>query len=200
MQSMFYATLDAKVPVQNLIKAFDYTKVKHLLDVCGGDASNAVEIAKAYPHLKITVADLPTTCDKALKRIAENGLSDRVGVHPFDVNADDPHPFQYDAVSYMHCLPIWDYNGVKRIVSRHHKSLQSGGYHLIYNVAANADDTGPLFASLFAVYLLNLACTDGTIYQMKEYENVLREIGCSDVKGSEEGLVGGRVLVVGRKT
>ena len=49
--------------------------VNNILDLCGGDGTNAIAIAKAYPHLKITVLDLGSVCEIAARNIAAAGLS-----------------------------------------------------------------------------------------------------------------------------
>ncbi len=74
-----------------LVKKFDFSKYKTLLDVGGADAALSIHICKNHPGIHCTSFDLPPVEPLAKKKIAQHNLSDRISVISGDfINNDLP--------------------------------------------------------------------------------------------------------------
>jgi hypothetical protein len=63
----------------------DLSRCRHLVDVGGGSGGLSIAMAQAWPHLEITLADLPGTAAVAKRYIEEAGVAGRVHLQPTDV-------------------------------------------------------------------------------------------------------------------
>lgn len=76
LESVFHAWMsrlsEAGLP-QRLVDAL--TPATHVLDVGGGDGTNAVVLARAHPHLRVTVLDLPSICERVRARAADEATA-----------------------------------------------------------------------------------------------------------------------------
>jgi hypothetical protein len=76
--------------------------------VGGGAAINVTNLAGIWPHLSVTIADLPTVAESARKKIAETGLEERVRTAELDASQDE-FPRGHDVVLFAHFLEISAY-------------------------------------------------------------------------------------------
>jgi hypothetical protein len=72
----------------------------HLFDVGGGTAVNAPYLARRWPNLRVTIADLPTVAETVNAKVAALGLNDRVRAVGLDV-FEDEFPEGCDAVLFV---------------------------------------------------------------------------------------------------
>ena len=56
---------------------YDFSGVRHLVNVGGGNGALLTGILKAHPHLKGTLLDRPKVVERASPSLRELGLSDR---------------------------------------------------------------------------------------------------------------------------
>lgn len=56
----------------------EFSGIKQLLDVGGGDGTNAIRLCLQYPNLKVTLLDTPSVCEIAHKKIADAELGNRI--------------------------------------------------------------------------------------------------------------------------
>jgi DNA-binding HxlR family transcriptional regulator/ubiquinone/menaquinone biosynthesis C-methylase UbiE len=61
----------------DILRAFDFGHISHLMDVGGGSGELIGAIAKEYPRIRGTVFDLPRCADTANKHFQRVGISDR---------------------------------------------------------------------------------------------------------------------------
>src|SRR5215217_241696 len=61
LQKVFYEYMSSWSKLANplLIKHVDFSRMNNVLDVGGGDATNAIAIAEAFPEVRITLIDIP---------------------------------------------------------------------------------------------------------------------------------------------
>src|SRR5262249_55453326 len=69
--------------------ALDLSTARRLLDVGGGTAACAIELARGHQHLAIGVYDLPAVCALAEEKIAEAGLGSRIQAVAGDFLTDE---------------------------------------------------------------------------------------------------------------
>jgi hypothetical protein len=72
-----------------LVKKFDFSKYKTLLDVGGADGALSIHICMNHPGIHCTTFDLPPVEPLAKKKIAQHHLSDRITVISGDFVTDD---------------------------------------------------------------------------------------------------------------
>ena len=157
-----------------LVDNIDLSEVKHIVDAGGGDGTNAITIAKKFPHIKVTIFDSASVCKIAEKNIAAEGLSDRVFTWPGNF-FDDPFPADIDAVIYCHIMTIWSIDNIVRLLKRTYNALPDGGLALIFNMMGNDEDTGPISTALGSPYFLAIATGEGMLYSWSDYESALNQ-------------------------
>ena len=164
-----------------LLSAVDFTAVRRIADIGGGDGTNAIEIAQRYPHVEITLVDLPSNCHVAEKRIQAAGLAARVKMWPADMFVDSL-PTGHDCFMFVHQLVIWPRDVIIKLLSRAFELLPDNGTVVIFNSISSDDETGPVMAALDSVYFVSIPAEGGMIHPWKLYEECLRESGFREIK------------------
>jgi ubiquinone/menaquinone biosynthesis C-methylase UbiE len=177
IERVFYHYMRSWSELSNplLLKQGDFSGVKKVLDVGGGDAVNSIALAQAHPHLDITIMEIPATGPIARKRIEDAGLADRITVHEGDFFVD-PFP-AVDCVMFAHQLVIWTPEQNTELLTRAYEALPEGGRTIIFNSVSSDEGDGPLMAALDSVYFAALPAEGGMIYAWKQYEEWLRKAG-----------------------
>ena len=80
---------------RELAARYDFSPYTTLADVGGGSGGMALPLTEAYPHLRVSVIDLPTVTPITQRFLAEAGATDRVQVVAADV-VHAPVPGTYD--------------------------------------------------------------------------------------------------------
>ena len=178
LEELFYRCMHSWSTLSNpvLVEQVDFRDVRRVLDVGGGDAVNAIALAEAHPHLRITVLDRPGALAVADERIAERGLGDRVGTRAGDI-FDTAYPTGYDCVLFAHQLVIWSPEQNRALLRKAFDALEPGGRVLIFNAFSDDDGEGPLYAGLDNVYFATLPFRGSTLYPWCDYEGWLRDSG-----------------------
>ncbi|MVO85453.1 methyltransferase domain-containing protein [Streptomyces sp. p1417] len=151
---------------------------RHVVDVGGGDGTNAIALASAHPGLRVTVFDLPSVTELARQNIERAGLTDRVGVHSGDMFTDT-FPDGVDAVLFSHILNIFDPPVSVTLLRKAYDTLPPGGKVAVLNMMQNDTKDGPATTMLAAPYFLAVASGQGRLYSWSEYESWIREAGFS---------------------
>lgn len=159
-----------------LVANVDLSDVKHLVDAGGGAAENAITLARANPHLTITIFDAPTVCLRAEENISSAGLSDRIHVYPGNF-FETPFPSGIDCIFFGHMMTIWSPETDTSLLRRAYDALPEGGKVIIFNMMAHDDDTGPMTAALGSPYFLTIATGQGMLYSWSDYEKCLSDAG-----------------------
>ncbi len=143
---------------------------QHVLDVGGGDATNAVQMAQRHPHLQVTIMDLPSVCERARERIEQEQLSDRIHVHPGDIR-EGQFDIGVDAVLFSRIFNIYGEAQNQRFVQAAADALPRGGKLLIFPSSVASDSGfGPLSAAFLSLYYLCVATGEGRVYAPYEYQ------------------------------
>lgn len=112
-----------------IVERFDFSKIKTLTDVGGGLGSLMIEILKANPHMKGTVAELPETIPQIIKIIKENKLENRMSA--VKCNFFKEIPEDSDAYLLSHILHDWPDEKCINILTNCRKAMDSKGKLLI---------------------------------------------------------------------
>jgi cyclopropane fatty-acyl-phospholipid synthase-like methyltransferase len=180
----------------SLAQYVDFSHVKHLVDVGGGNGSNIITLARKYPSLRATVFDSPSVCQIARENIEQAGLADRLDAVPGNCFTD-PFPRGIDCLLFAHFFTIWSEEQNRSLLKKAHDALPPGGSVLIFNMMQSDDETGPLSAALGSPYFLTLATGEGMLYTWREYETWMRDAGFARV--SKQALPRDHGVIIGVK-
>jgi len=160
----------------SLVEVLDLSGTTHMMDVGGGDGTNAIALARKYPHIKATVFDSESVCRLAAENIAQHELSDRIDTYVGDLFST-PYPTGLDAIIYCHMFTIYSPDKNQQILRKTAEALPSGGKAIIFNMMGNDEDDGPVSTALGSPYFQAIATGEGMLYSWQDYENWLRAAG-----------------------
>jgi len=155
--------------------------VKHLLDVGGGDAVVASLIHDKYPHLRISVLDRPSACERARETIARNGKQGKIDTIPGDM-FDDSFPSGPDGIMMCHILEELSPSAREKLLRKSYEALPVGGRLFVFDFACREDERGELYGARISLYFLVNATGSGMAYPPNEYVSWFKNTGFSDLK------------------
>ena len=164
-----------------LARFVDFSHVKHLVDIGGGNGANIIALAKKYPRLRATVFDSPSVC-----RIARENIEAAAPGHRLHAIAGDcfldAFPKGADCFLFAHFFTIWSEDKDRELLKKCYRALPSGGSVIIFNMMQSDKEDGPLPAAMGSPYFLTLATGEGMLYTWGEYETWMKETGFRPVK------------------
>ncbi|HEX7682824.1 MAG TPA: methyltransferase [Trinickia sp.] len=160
----------------------EFSDVSNLLDVGGGDGTNAIRLCERYPSLKVTLIDLPSVIEKARANIEARGLSDRVTCEAVDMFAQ-PWPAGCDGVIFSHVLEIFSPEKIRFLYRKTRAYLddRGGGRLFVWSLMCDPDEAGGLQSVKSSLYFVTVASGEGMAYPVKDHETWLNEVGFSVV-------------------
>jgi len=179
-------------------EAVDFGGFRDLLDVGGGSGAFDIELCMRYPKLSATVYDLPFVTDIAAEKIAEAGLSDRIGTEPGDFFADPKFPTGHDVILLSMIMHDWSELDDRAILRKCYEALPKGGTVVISELLVSDDKTGPAPAALMSLNML-VETVGGRNYTPAEYSAWLNEVGFRDVRVVWFEAAGANGAVIGYK-
>jgi ubiquinone/menaquinone biosynthesis C-methylase UbiE len=159
----------------------EFSEVKHVLDVGGGDASNAIRLCRRYAELKATVLDIPSVVAIARKAVQEAGLSDRITCVHRDMFVDE-WPAGCDAVLLSHVVEIFAPEKILFLYRKAWQVLPPGGRLFVWTLMADDAETRGLQAAKSSMYFLCTASGEGMAYPGTDHEEWIREAGFKAAK------------------
>ena len=138
-----------------VVKAFDLSRFKQLVDLGGATGHLAMAACRRYPHLRAVVFDLPVVVPLAREMIAVTEVDDRVDVLAGDFFTD-PLP-EADLYAVGRILHDWSEDKIHKLLHKIHERLPVGGALLV--------------------------CTEGKERTLAEYQSLLQAAGFSQVEG-----------------
>jgi acetylserotonin N-methyltransferase len=163
-----------------IVKAFDLSRFKKLVDLGGATGHLAVAACRRYPQLRAVVFDLSVVVPLAREMIADTEVGDRVDVLAGDFFTD-PLPAA-DLYAVGRILHDWSEDKIHRLLHKIHERLPVGGALLVCEKLVDDDKTGPRWAVLQSLNML--VCTEGKERTLAEYESLLRAARFSQVECS----------------
>ncbi|GIQ75537.1 hypothetical protein BraRD5C2_39780 [Bradyrhizobium sp. RD5-C2] len=165
-----------RLVTHNLLQAYDFGTISHLMDVGGGSGELMGAVAREYSNIKGTVFDLSRCADAANQNFGQLGISDRVDF----VAGDFFHsvPAAADAIILKSIIHDWDDARSRIILGNCRKALPRQGRLLLVERAMpelpGADDA----ARSCAMSDLNmLRGPGGRERTEREYHRLLTESG-----------------------
>ncbi|MFI7546112.1 methyltransferase [Actinoplanes sp. NPDC049599] len=183
----------SRLVAEELVQHLDLSKYTHLLDIGGGTAINATHLARRWPHLRVTIVDLPTVAERANEKIATLDLSDRVRAVGLDA-FNDEFPKGCDAVLFGHFLEIWSIERNKELLAKAGRAVEPGAGIFVVTPGADDDGTGPDLAAALSAYFLTVASGEGMVYTCAEYEDWFGDAGFEPTGRMHVGGLGDVVI------
>jgi hypothetical protein len=150
-----------------VLRLLDIKGAKMAVDVGGANGALVCALAKANPDLRGVVYDLPHSRAGGLAYVAEQGLSDRVGVETGDFFAAAP---QADLYLLKFILHDWDDASAVRILTNIRRAMNVGGRVVL--IEMRVGDVGePGLGPLVDVNMM--AVTGGRERTRDEYQKIL---------------------------
>jgi hypothetical protein len=182
LSGIFYSYMGSWSRLANpcLLRGVDFRDVETVLDVGGGDATNAIDLVLAHPHLRVTLLEIAECCSRARDRVSDAGLEDRISVVAGDM-LHEPIDGSFDCVMFIHQLVIWSPGVIRSLLGKAYEVIRPQGKVVIFNSMASDDEDGPLMSALDSVYFMTLPAPGGMIYPWREYESALLATGFDSI-------------------
>ncbi|KKD38837.1 methyltransferase [Limnoraphis robusta CS-951] len=164
-----------------LFEKVDFSNFKTVVDVGGGDATNSIALAQAFPNVQITLMDIPDSCKIAQNHIDLHQLTNRIQVRGADIFVDE-FPQNQDCFLFIHVLVIWSLDKNTTLLRRAYEALKPGGSVVIFNMMTSDEEDGPLMAALDSSYFVSIPHEGGMIYSWSDHEQCLRDAGFTQMK------------------
>ena len=172
----YSALMTASQPLvaDQILDAYSLAKHRRLLDIGGGEGAFAIAVARRWPHLALTVFDLPAVAARAAHRVAGEGLADRIGTAGGDFDVD-ALPGGVDVMTLVRVIHDHDDDRALAILRNAHAALPDAGVLLIAEPMSGTPGAEPMGDAYFGMYLL--AMGSGRPRTAARLQTMLEEAG-----------------------
>jgi SAM-dependent methyltransferase len=157
---------------QAVLEAYDFSGVRTILDVGGGNGSLALLILSQHPQMQGKVFDLPYIESQAKAGIHAAGAAQRCEFHAGDFFQAVPEGADLHTLKFI--LHDWNDEECVQILRRCRAALAPGGKVLLVEMLV-PEEIRPDFVMLMDLNMLVM--TGGRERTAKEFEKVLTEAG-----------------------
>lgn len=165
---------------EELAKKYDLSQYRSFVDVGGASGGLALAVSDTYPHLEITVVDLPSVSPVAKHLLEIEGAIDKVHVMTVDI-VKNPLPESYDIAVLRALIQVLTPEHARRAIINLATSINSKGRIFILGHFMDNSKTSPLEEVIW--FLNNLNCDDEAgFYTEDNHIKWLKEAGFVDIK------------------
>ncbi len=118
-----------RIATPNVLRAYNFDKISHLMDVGGGSGEFIGAIVKQYPLIRGTVFDLPRCAETATKHLNQIGVGDRAKFQAGDFF--QTIPAVADAIVMKSIIHDWSDERSLTILGNCHRALPKSGTLLL---------------------------------------------------------------------
>jgi hypothetical protein len=155
-----------------VLEAYDFSSVRTIMDVGGGNGSMALLILRHHPEMKGKVCDLPYIESQAKQGIHAAGAGHRCEFHPTDFFKSVPKGADLQVLKFI--LHDWNDEECVQILRNCREALVPGGKVLLVEMLV-PEEIRPDFVMLMDLNMLVM--TGGRERTAKEFEKVLNDAG-----------------------
>ncbi|MGP3918638.1 methyltransferase [Nonomuraea sp. 10N515B] len=158
--------------VADAARGYDWSGVRHVVDVGGGTGALLAEVLRAHPDIRATLVDLPDTVDRGRHYLAERGLATRcefVGQSFFD-----PLPAGGDVYVLRRVVHDWGDDDAQLILRR---CADAAGQHGRVVVIESHGSSGADPAMFAEMNLRMLVLSGGRERTVEDYIAIAAEAG-----------------------
>jgi len=157
---------------QQMVDAYDWSTIKVVADIGGGNGTTLIGLLQANPHLQGILFDLPHVADRARKAIERAGLGSRCQI--VAGSFFEAVPSGADAYVMRHIIHDWDDSRSVTILSNCRKQLPESGKVLIVESVIPPGNE-PAFAKWLDLTMLTIP--EGRERTEVQYRSLLRQAG-----------------------
>jgi hypothetical protein len=132
-----------------MLEAYDFSGIRVLADIGGGNGSTLVSALRRYPEMRGILFDLPGVVERA--EVRESGLADRCRVIGGDFLEEVPGGA--DAYLLRHILHNWDDERAVAILANVRRAMGEGAKLLVVERVIPPGN-GPMFGKLMDLTML----------------------------------------------
>lgn len=158
-----------------LAESFDWSGVREVVDVGGGSGTLLALLARAHPHLRGTVLDLPAAARAAAERFAREGLAERC--RAVSGSMFDPLPEGADLYILSIVIGDWDDAQAAAILKRCAEAAGAHGRVLIVEALLEESPTASS-----ATDLLRLVVGVGRSRTLEDFRAIINAAGLELVR------------------
>jgi len=155
-----------------VLEAYDFSGVRTIMDVGGGNGSMALAILGKYPDMKGKVVDLPYIEPQAKQTIQAAGAAGRCAFEATDFFRSVPKGADLHVLKFI--LHDWTDEECVRILTRCREALAPGGKVVLVEMLV-PEEIRPDFVMLMDLNMLVM--TGGRERTAKEFEKVFQDAG-----------------------
>jgi len=182
LENLFHDAMGAYTRLSpKIVHLAEFSAVRHLLDVGGGDGTNAIALCKRFPDLNVTILEKPTVARITRESVAKAGLNGRITCVEGDMFLD-AWPADCDAILFSHLVEIFSPARIRVLYKQAFATLPRAGQLFVWTIMANDSETGALQAAKSSIYFLCAASGEGMGYPARQHEESLRWAGFSTIK------------------
>ncbi|KAA0125679.1 methyltransferase [Methylobacterium sp. P1-11] len=137
---------------EDVLDACDLSRVRHLMDVGGGEGAFLQAVAARHAAPRLTLFDLPAVADRAAARLGQSGLSERITCRGGDFHGGLPSGA--DIISLVRIVHDHDDEAAQALLRAAYAALPPGGTLLIAEPMAGTPGAEPVGDAYFGFYLL----------------------------------------------
>lgn len=171
-------------PARGAAAQAEFSELGSLMDVGCGSGIYGIEIARAHPHLEVTLLDLAAMTEEAARYVERAGLADRISTAAVNM-FEEPWPTGRDGHFFANVFHDWSEETCRLLAAKSFDALPSGGRIFLSEVLMDDDGAGPWHAASFS--LLMLVGTLGKQYSLPEFRAILESAGFTDVQAVRTG-------------
>ncbi|MFZ5816886.1 MAG: methyltransferase [Bacillota bacterium] len=182
---------------ETLASMYDLSRHRHLVDFGGGSGAISGPLVQRYPHLRVTILELPPVARLLPLLLPSYGVGGRLTAHAGDLFRPETYPASFDAALLGRVLHNWGDDRALEILRNIAGALPPGGTVLVLEHLMDAPDPGGrAFAALSNLNMLVMT-GEGRERTGAEYEQLLRQAGLTPLGTLR--TQGPLALVVGQK-
>jgi len=163
-----------KLVAHDTLKMVTFRSGNAILDVGGGTGNFAIELARKFTDVRVSVFDLPQVKPAADAHLLAKGFSDRITFQPGSFR-DEPLPLGYDAITLIRVLYDHSDSTVMDLLKRAYDALSEGGRLIVSEPMSGGDKPHRAGDVYFAFY--TMAMRTGKARSANQIAQMCQKIG-----------------------
>ena len=187
----------ARLRGSEVVHHLDLAEASRVLDLGGGSGAYSILFAQRWPHLRITIFDLPGVLRIAAENCEAAGVTDRVDTVAGDFHRDELGD-EFDVVFFSDALHQLAPADAELLLAKIDRALKPGGRLVVQGMFLGEDRVSPRWVTIVSLNML-LVYGSGRAYTVSETMGLLERAGFKDLEHRRMSLVGVNSLVIGYK-
>jgi SAM-dependent methyltransferase len=177
-----------RLAIPGILAAYDFSKIRRLIDVGGGFGVLLAAILAEYPAMRGAVFDLPRCAEGAMMTLSEHGVGDRAEFIAGDFFKSVPAGA--DALIVKNIIHDWDDRRGLRILKNCRRALPAGGrLILVERLMPEALEASPEHRAVAFIDLNMLRGPGGAERTERQYRRLITASGFNRISVRPTGIM-----------